>query len=176
MADLLAAADVLDREITRHQGLIEAMKYLRGLGSLEQALADATRRTSDAQATALAAQADLGALLATIEQKKKDAESIISDARDEAQRIKTEAERAAQDAVNKAAQAAEEHLAAAHEEAGRLATLAQERVNATDAQLQSLAARKAELESAITVAQSTHNDLQAKITSARAQIQQLLGQ
>lgn len=176
MADLNAAAEVIRRELARLQGLADAAEYMGTLGSLDQALTDARKRTMDAQAAAITAQADLGALLSTIEQKKQDALSIISDARDEAQRIKTEAERAAQDAVNKAAQVAEEHLTTAHEEAGRLATLAQERVNATDAQLQSLAARKAELESAITAAQSTHNDLQAKITSARAQIQQLLGQ
>jgi hypothetical protein len=128
-ADKLQAADAIEREAKRWEGLLTTAKALREVGSLEQAAAQAEQRIANARATEQRILADLDAKRQTAEAQiadvnahrkdaedaiaqeranlatasaiaTKEADKLISDAKAEAERIVTAAKADAQGAVD----------------------------------------------------------------------------
>jgi hypothetical protein len=173
-AQLITAAESLERESKRLQGVIEAAAVLRELGGLEAHAEECEVRVKRASEACAEAESRLVDVNARVEGAIAEAQRLVSDARADAERTVTEARTAA----GTVAREVEAECARRKAVAQADVDLANDQAERTRANTQEMvAAAKGSVEEAIKeVAQQRAelNALESKIAAARAEAKRIV--
>lgn len=173
--ELIQAAEALEREAKRYQGITAAAKVLRELGTLENQAREAVRRKAGVDADLAAAREELHQVKAAAAQASEEIEAARQGAARELEAGKQAALIEARKAHAEAVAQAEAIVAAAREEAAGIAKAGAQAQAEVEALLSQAGDELKAADERLHQKRAELADLEARLAEARSQAARIIG-